>query len=228
MYDSSNLSWKLATMLRGAPAWLLETYNEERHTSAQREIQIMHDRMYLATDLDYKSDGRAGPNPRQLLAALNDPTMAMETSGLLIKYRDSPLSLNWGETDGKSVQAGDRAPDSPCLDPASGETVRLFELFRGPHWTLLGFGVRGAEAVRNVQPPEFVDLKVHAVLKPGEGATDVETVIDAEGLAHGFFEVGEDAIVLVRPDNVIGLIARPADQAALDAYFDRLRDGPNP
>jgi hypothetical protein len=69
-------------------------------------------------------------------------------------------------------------------------------------------------------------LKVRAVLKPGQTPADEEAIIDAEGHAHRAFEIDESAIVLVRPDNRIGLIARPVDAAALDRYFDRLHNAP--
>src|SRR6185436_9547708 len=36
--------------------------------------------------------------------------------------------------------AGDRAPDAP-IRGAAGQPTRLFELFKGPHWTLLGYSV---------------------------------------------------------------------------------------
>ena len=36
--------------------------------------------------------------------------------------------------------AGDRAPDAP-IRGAAGQKTRLFKLFQGPHWTLLGYEV---------------------------------------------------------------------------------------
>ena len=37
------------------------------------------------------------------------------------------------------VSCGNRAPDAPGED-LSAQPRRLFEMFRGPHWTLLSFG----------------------------------------------------------------------------------------
>jgi 2-polyprenyl-6-methoxyphenol hydroxylase-like FAD-dependent oxidoreductase len=224
IYDSSNLAWKLATVLRGGPAWLLDTYEAERGQSARHEVEMTRALMYEATGLDSKDKGRTEPDSRQLLAALNDPEMHRQMSGLIIRYRESPLSLNWGDTGNRDILAGDRAPDSPCRDPLTGQTIRLFDLYRGPHWTLLGFGPRGAEVVGHHRAPDFIDVKVCTVLKPGDVAVaEHQAVIDAEGHAHRAFEIDESAVVLVRPDNYVGLIARPADVAGLDTYFDRLR-----
>jgi 2-polyprenyl-6-methoxyphenol hydroxylase-like FAD-dependent oxidoreductase len=223
IYDSSNLSWKLATVLRGGPTWLLDTYEAERGESARHEIERTRTLMYTATGLD-RGEGRTEPDPQHMLEALNNPRMNLEMSGLMIHYRESPLSLNWGETTSKDVVAGDRAPDAPCQDPLTGTTVRLFDLYRGPRWTLLGFGPQGAEVVAARQVPDFIDVNIHAVLKSADPVVD-GAVIDAEGHAHRAFRIEESAVVLVRPDNYIGMIARPADAAALDTYFDRLRNG---
>ncbi|MGF6884810.1 hypothetical protein ABIA39_007009 [Nocardia sp. GAS34] len=223
IYDSSNLSWKLATALCGGPSWLLDTYEEERGCSARHEIETTWELMYRATGLDSDGGGRAEPNPHQMLTALNDPQMHRQMSGLAIRYRESPLSLTWGDATGKDVVAGDRAPDAPCRDLLADTMVRLFDLYRGPHWTLLGFGPQGAETIRAYHAPGFINMKPHAVLKPTDPAAE-NAVIDVEGHAHRSFQIDDSAIVLIRLDNYIGLIAWPADAAALDAYFDHLRD----
>ncbi|MEV4019836.1 FAD-dependent monooxygenase [Nonomuraea angiospora] len=59
-----------------------------------------------------------------------------DTRQLGLGYRWSPLS-HAGTGHGGRLRAGDRAPDAPCRD-AGGASVRLFDLYRGPHFTLLG------------------------------------------------------------------------------------------
>jgi hypothetical protein len=105
------------------------------------------------------------------------------------------------------------------------EQVRLFDLYRGPHWTLLGFGPAGAGVVAGLDVPVGLDLRAYAVLRPADLLEPVPpgTVIDRLGHAHGVLDVEHDALVLVRPDNHVGFLARPADVAALDAYFDLLQ-----
>jgi hypothetical protein len=226
IYDSSNLAWKLAAVLRGGPSWLAESYEAERGQSARHEIESTRVMLYEASSLDYRGAGRSEPDPMQMLAALNDPNMHAQMSGLTIGYRDSPLSLSWGDTANKNVLAGDRAPDAPCEDALTGKPVRLFDLYRGPHWTLLGFGRAGANVVRAVRVPSFVDVTIGVVLSPSDRVEEAQAVIDVEGHAHRALGIDESAVVFVRPDNYIGLIARPADARALDEYFDRLRNGP--
>lgn len=41
-------------------------------------------------------------------------------------------------SDTTAIASGDRAPDTPLTD-AAGNNLRLFDLFRGPHFTLLRF-----------------------------------------------------------------------------------------
>ena len=55
------------------------------------------------------------------------------TRQLGLGYRESSLTRETRPEPGP-VQAGDRAPD------ARADGVRLFDAFRGPHWTLLTVG----------------------------------------------------------------------------------------
>jgi hypothetical protein len=60
-----------------------------------------------------------------------------QTTGQLgLGYRDSSLSTDLREgLPENAPRAGDRAPDAPLPDG-----TRLFDAFRGPHWTLLAAG----------------------------------------------------------------------------------------
>ena len=106
-------------------------------------------------------------------------------------------------------QPGDRAPDAPCRDPFTGTPKRLFDLFRGPHFTLLGLGERCA-AARN-------DLKTD-VVKPyliGPGGL----IDDAGHVAHAY---GQDSLILIRPDGYVGLIADADNALAVADYLRSL------
>ena len=67
--------------------------------------------------------------PPRLLARVSVTDQSSLSSVLL---PDSPLTNRPG--------AGGRAPDAPCGDVVTGRPVRLFDLQRGTHWTLLPFG----------------------------------------------------------------------------------------
>jgi hypothetical protein len=62
-----------------------------------------------------------------------------EVHGFTLNYRGGLLSRD-ERAKPRDITAGDRAPDAPATT-ADGRPIRLFDLFRGPHWTLLAFGV---------------------------------------------------------------------------------------
>ncbi len=91
------------------------------------------------------------------------------------------------------MRAGDRAPDSPVRDQ-DGQPVRLFDLFRGPHWTLLAF---------DAEPPKTgPEVHVHRI---DASAADAWQAYDVAGAT----------LVLVRPDGYIGRITQTATVAPL-------------
>lgn len=100
-------------MLKGdAPAALLDSYEEERRPIAAQMLD-------LSTAV-HRGEVRRGGATRQLGIGYRDSSLTVETRGAV------------GE---EAVRAGDRAPDGRV------DGVRLFDAFRGPHWTLLALGV---------------------------------------------------------------------------------------
>ncbi|WP_163513154.1 FAD-dependent monooxygenase [Fodinicola acaciae] len=104
------------------------------------------------------------------------------TKGLDISYRTVP---------GDGLAAGDRAPDGLV-----GER-RLFELFAGPHWTLLRFGA---------------------------GAPEADGVESYEVDAVDGYDVPAGSAVLVRPDGYVGLVT--SSGAELAGYLRRVSPAP--
>ncbi|GGL76060.1 hypothetical protein GCM10010129_19650 [Streptomyces fumigatiscleroticus] len=160
--DAYNLGWKLGAVLRdGAPAALLDTYEEERRANAAAMLG-------LSTSV-HRGETRRGEATRQL--------------GL--HYRDASLTEETRAEPGP-VRAGDRAPD------ATVDGVRLFDAFRGPHWTLLALGTRAPEGV-------------------------AETVRVVRGAAPAFYGAG---LFLVRPDGYVGWAGETG--AGLTEYLARV------
>ncbi|MEU2775630.1 FAD-dependent monooxygenase [Streptomyces sp. NPDC007162] len=129
--DAYNLGWKLGAVLGGeAPDALLDTYEEERRANAAAMLE-------LSTGV-HRGEVRRGAATVQL--------------GL--GYRESSLTRET-RADPGPVRAGDRAPDGHNADG-----VRMFDAFRGPHWTLLGpepvDGVRSLPAPRSYGPGVFL------------------------------------------------------------------------
>ncbi|MGW4562013.1 FAD-dependent monooxygenase [Streptomyces sp. NPDC004561] len=113
--DAYNLGWKLGAVLRdGAPEELLDTYEEERRANAAAMLE-------LSTGV-HRGEVRRG----------------RATVQLGLGYRESSLSAETRAEPADGVRAGDRAPDGTV------DGVRLFDAFRGPHWTLLGAKASGA------------------------------------------------------------------------------------
>ncbi|MFD8420611.1 FAD-dependent oxidoreductase [Streptomyces sp. NPDC059466] len=110
--DAYNLGWKLGAVLSGAaPESLLDTYEEER-------LPVAAEMLGLSTRV-HRGEARRGAATRQLGLGYRGSSLAVETRA------DLPEKALW---------AGDRAPDGTV------EGVRLFDVFRGPHWTLLAVG----------------------------------------------------------------------------------------
>ncbi|MET0132506.1 MAG: FAD-dependent monooxygenase [Kibdelosporangium sp.] len=113
--DAYNLGWKLGAVLRGAPEALLDSYEQERLPVAAHVLGLS-DRL-----LGQAVNGTGDP------AALR---RGLEERQLGITYREGPLAVD-DRAERGAVVAGDRAPDGPAGHR------RLFDVFRGPHFTLL-------------------------------------------------------------------------------------------
>ncbi|MEU8513984.1 FAD-dependent monooxygenase [Kitasatospora sp. NPDC048722] len=177
--DAHNLAWKLAATLRGAPDALLDSYEAERLPVARAVL--------AATSAQHRTlfaDGGA----RALADQFADLTATAggDFTGLSVGYRGGPLGRDLDDATG--VRAGDRAPDAPCRT-TDGPT-RLFDLFRGPHFTLLRFTDRPG-------PP---------LLPPLPGLREA-AVQDPDGHARRAYGLTGDAAVLVRPDGYVALTA---------------------
>ncbi|MEU7642127.1 hypothetical protein AB0C11_39955 [Streptomyces sp. NPDC039016] len=98
--------------------------------------------------------------------------------------------MTYRTTEGRIV-AGDRAPDAPVTG-ADGKTVRLFDLYRGPHATHLTFGAPAPDRPH-----------AYTVLRPGHTAPGPH-VIDTHGHAYRAYHASDGTSLLIRPDGYIG------------------------
>ncbi|WP_051710860.1 FAD-dependent monooxygenase [Streptomyces sp. NRRL S-350] len=186
--DAHNLSWKLAAVLRGAPDALLDSYQAERLPVARAVL--------AATTAQHKALFGAD-GARALADQFLDPAAAGDDfTGLSVTYRGGPLGRDLDDTTG--IRAGDRAPDAPCTT-TDGTPTRLFDLFRGAHFTLLTIGEHPSldEPSGQASLPASVGLRRAAVLDPAGH------VARAYGLRG-------DAVVLVRPDGHVALTGATA------------------
>jgi 2-polyprenyl-6-methoxyphenol hydroxylase-like FAD-dependent oxidoreductase len=182
--DSYNLGWKLAAVTGDCPDSLLDTYEEERRPIAAGVLGLS----------------------TQLLDAAKRGEMrrGREVHQLDIGYPASSLALE-KPTRGRAVVAGNRAPDAPILG-AAGQPKRLFDLFAGHHWTLLGY-----EADRN-RLRSRAGLHIHTFGACGD-------LIDHSNHFRNAYGVSDGDWVLVRPDGYIGAMVASDEVAALDSYL---------
>jgi 2-polyprenyl-6-methoxyphenol hydroxylase-like FAD-dependent oxidoreductase len=183
--DAYNLGWKLAAAVRGGSANLLDSYEEERRPVAQAMLGLSTGLL----DAMKRGEMRRGRDVHQLD----------------IGYPESNLALEVPRRTGYLL-AGDRAPDAP-IRGAAGQATRLFNLFRGPHWTLLVYdGDRGLVPSRD-------GLRVHAL---GQGSE----LLDVAGHFRDAYAPRPGDWFLVRPDGYIGAIIASDRIASLHAYLD--------
>jgi 2-polyprenyl-6-methoxyphenol hydroxylase-like FAD-dependent oxidoreductase len=187
--DSYNLGWKLGQVLQhAAPESLLDTYEEERLPVAANLLNFVGQihKSWMGTG------GAAQPKGDSQQIGLN--------------YRGGTLAVQ-EPTDGL-VQAGDRAPDGPLLS-ATGAHVRLFDVLRGPHFTLLALGGAAPPALA----PALADkVRMAQVARNGQQA-NAGALIDAEDYIHRHYGSG---VAVVRPDGYVGY-AGPTALAATGA-----------
>lgn len=188
--DSYNLGWKLGAVIAGCSEALLDTYEEERRPIAADVLGLSTNLL----DAAKRGDIRRGRDVHQLDIGYRNSSLAME----------KPPRID-------GVRAGDRAPDAP-IRGAGGQPRRLFDLFAGPHWTLLGCDVEGACMLSRA------GLQVHTLGKRGD-------LIDEQGHFKNAYGVSPGDWVLVRPDGYVGAIVTPAEIGALKNYLQGWVDG---
>ncbi|MFE2912003.1 FAD-dependent monooxygenase [Kitasatospora indigofera] len=213
--DAYNLAWKLALVVGGTAAeGLLDTYQGERHPIGEEVVgrTVRHSRAGVEADPD------------------DFTTVLLREAQLLVNYRDSPLvdgPAAWG---GPGPAPGDRAPDCGGLArDLARYPLRLFDLLRGPHHTLLLHA--GPDT-----PAELLHRCAGAATAAAHGLLDVYVVLapdarpagvqlpcvrDAEGAFAAAYAARPGEAVIVRPDGYVGARCHPADPEQLVARLRR-------
>lgn len=185
--DAYNLGWKLAAVLGGAPDALLDTYETER-----REIAAS----MLGMSTRLLEDQQRGETRR-----------GREVQQLDLGYPAD--SLGQGSFREAGLQPGQRAPDAPLVG-AAGLPVRLFDLMKGPHHTLIVYDVEAAAPI-----PAIAGLHVHRIGGQGDYR-------DSDGVFQSAYGVTAGDWVLIRPDGYVGAVASAATAHLLRPVFGAL------
>lgn len=198
--DAYNLGWKLGCVLEGAPDALSDTYEEER-------LPVAANVLGLSTKLY-----------RQITSGVDEDKVRRDavTLQLGITYKEMSLSKTAGCTDLK-IAAGDRAPDAPGLNAAGGP-VRLFDFFRGPHFTLL----RLFEGDGDTEQKEWRGVKRVEVKASPETKSTRQSYVDAFGHFAAAYGEGKGEYILIRPDGYLGWVGSADNLSDLDQYLGRI------
>ncbi|WP_043626494.1 FAD-dependent oxidoreductase [Ensifer sp. ZNC0028] len=182
--DAYNLGWKLSAVARGAPDRLLDSYEAERRPVAAAMLGLAN----RLLDAQKRGDMRRGRDVRQLD----------------IGYPESELSLNFTASQG-TLPAGARAPDAP-LRGAGGQIVRLFDLLKGPHWTLLAYEASTHTVTQRAE------LHIHRIARDAECRDEWQHFKTAYSLMPG-------DCLLIRPDGYIGAVFDADRTDEIDGYL---------
>jgi len=211
IHDAYNLGWKLALVLEGASDTLLDTYHDERFSIAQHEFASGGFSAGARAIITGFSDHEIEPVAR---SDASTPHLFGDT------YRDSRLSRNLDDL--TTIRAGDLAPSAPRVQAKGGETLRLFDLFRGTHFILLTFGDRPMSGL--LDTPGL--LHTYTITRPGTPtATEGNVLIDSNGEAYRTYGITKDALVLVRPDGYVGLTAGSSEPQPIIDYLHAVTGG---
>jgi 2-polyprenyl-6-methoxyphenol hydroxylase-like FAD-dependent oxidoreductase len=168
--DSYNLAWKLGQVLAGAPDTLLDTYETERRPVAARVLGVSTE-LYAGLEKRRLSSLRRGDEERQLTLSYHGTPLAPPTSART-----------------ETLRVGDRAPDG------HNGRGRLFDAFRGPHFTLLAF-----DRAPTIHWP------------PAGASLHTTTIASASQQLRRDYGVTKPTHILIRPD---GYIAHISDRIA--------------
>jgi 2-polyprenyl-6-methoxyphenol hydroxylase-like FAD-dependent oxidoreductase len=243
MQDAYNLAWKLALVIRGlSDPVLLDSYETERIPVADAVLRLAGNLTTMLT-LTNPASQQLRNHLMPVLSGLGavQHQVAVQDSQLAITYDASPIVSEYHhERFGHrrfagGPRAGDRAPDAGPLQPIDGSPVRLNDVLRGVHHTLVLFGGPEPKAAtwhhlsalaRAVREQHGESLRAYILVDgpcvPDELVGDRDVLLDTEGAAHHRYQSDLPNLYLIRPDGYIGFRSRPADQTVLTAYLARI------
>ena len=227
--DAYNLAWKLALVMKGeGDPMILDTYNEERHPIAKNVLNITDKVTKMMTtktaafsfmrDAVMSFAGSFEKLVNQLPKRFSQLYYHYKPNRILVmEAKDHPP---------EHVRVGGRAPDHTVVQ--EGKEVRLFDLFKGTHHTLLLFSGK---------KPSKTDLKALTTLHHPlihtyylyRNDSDLNfcpkkncCLLDREPSAHTHYGINKTTAVLVRPDGYIGFIQSPLDEEDFNHYLKRI------
>lgn len=236
--DAYNLAWKLSHVMHGyAPESLLESYEIERRSVAENLVKSNK----KLTE-GHENFAHLSSVERQIFCAkmiVPEPElirMARHEEELDLDYRTSPICLECGDNFVAGPHAGAQALDLESL-LVNERTMSLFELLRGPQYTLLifvGSTEQSQAAMINlldlvqVTLNSYSDfLNVYLVTSNSDNEfasqhSNIPAIHDPELKLHCRYGAESDCLYLIRPDGYIAYRSRPATLSKLREYLKRV------
>jgi len=249
IHDAYNLGWKLALVSQGrAPESLLDSYDKERRAIAGDVLattKSMADRV-----LSFGRLSKAERDRRYMHAHVPEADRlkaVRHTAALDLDYRRSPICMEYrltpegGEQTNGGPHAGAEAVDAGPLE-VDGQKLTAFDLFVGPHHTLLlfagaeGHGRQAANAVHFVGEVTRVYGDLIRVCMVVQADADVGTfqdlaatiVRDLVGRMHDRYGARAGRVYLIRPDGYVGWRSERPSLTAFRDYLARVFVCPEP
>ena len=249
MHDAVNLSWKLAGHLKGwLSEDVLDTYAAERRPIAQRIIE--QDKIITVLTggeipEQLKDDPEADANE---LLKKNLAKNASLNLGLGVTYPTDDLTIVASTTTSDlKIKPGERTPDVLVQRPGIHVPLRLLSVMknRGRFTIMLFCGDPSHTQASTRHFREYLDgsncfLRYQADIFQGVtiifGSNDAgsagerlgtqcfgEAFFDVDGMAHERYGIPVDqgAVVVARPDGMIGTVCALEDGASVSKYFKR-------
>jgi hypothetical protein len=216
LQDAYNLAWKLSLDVRGlAHPGLLESYDAERQPVGQEVVARTRQRSMSIGD-----------------RSQDDTEARRADSQLCVSYRGSSWvgeALSHPESLAGGPQPGDRAPDVQGLRrDGVGFPLRLFELFRGTHHTVLVYGAptpAEADVAQWLRTSWPGLVRVYRIVGP-DGATQGDAnwpvLVDSERDFQRLYGAGQSTVYVVRPDGYVGFRTDACRREPLEGYFGRI------
>jgi len=223
--DAYNLGWKLALVSQGvAPESLLGSYEKERRSVAADVLtmtQTATEQLFSYSKLPDEERARRYTDAHVPEAERAQTIRKREE--LHLDYRKSPICVEYrhsveGEAQPNgALHAGAEALDAGPLE-VDGQRLTAFNLFAGPHHTLLLFAAVDGRDRRHANVVHLADevarvygdlIQVCLVLPPdGDAAAfaDVPATIvcDLEGRMHDRYAGTAGRVYFIRPDGYVG------------------------
>lgn len=222
MQDAFNLAWKLALVIKGkAPPSLLNSYQLERY-SIVKEIVNQTDYFTNMMLFDKSFFNKLNKFSHKLLDSNAAKKVSEELTQIKIHYKKSPV-INYKEkTDIRSPRQGERIPDVLI-----GSSKRLYSYLKNiMHNILIFTGDNPSKSylikmdeLQKLINKKFSDLVKLFFIANKNLLSGNNIISDTGGAIHQKFNVGAEAIYIIRPDNYVAYYSHKLDIVEVENFL---------